>query len=167
MANAQVELVQLVAIVGIVVGAIGSVAPVVPGPALIWLSACAWAWADGFVHVGWPTLVLLAALAVAAEVADVALSVWGGRRTGAAWRSIAVSWVAAILAFLALSLPGALAVGVGALVASEAYRFDGDWQRGWQTSRGVLVGYLLSAVVQMVVGFNMVLLFTVQAFGPP
>ena len=42
-------------------------APVVPGPWLVWASALLWAWADGFRHVGWPTLLLMAALAALAR----------------------------------------------------------------------------------------------------
>jgi uncharacterized protein YqgC (DUF456 family) len=46
------ELLQFLAYVGFGLGVIGVVLPIIPGPALIWLSALLWAWADGFQAVG-------------------------------------------------------------------------------------------------------------------
>ena len=53
-----------VATVLVFVGLAGSVIPVLPGPFLIWLGAFIWAWADGFLRLGWGTLTVLGVLAV-------------------------------------------------------------------------------------------------------
>ena len=48
------EIAKVAAYFGLMLGLIGTVAPIIPGPALVWLSALLWAWADGFERVGWP-----------------------------------------------------------------------------------------------------------------
>ena len=54
----------LVSYLLIFLGIVGTLVPVLPGPLLIWLGAFVWAWADGFVHIGWPTLLVLAVLTI-------------------------------------------------------------------------------------------------------
>lgn len=160
------EIVKLLSYFGLMLGLIGTVAPILPGPALVWLSALVWAWADGFERVGWPTLAVMAVLAVLATVADLLLSTYGGRRGGAAWSSLALSSVLAILGFLAFSLPGAIVAALAGVLLAEWRRHGQDWRRAWQSSKGMLLGWVASFFVQLALVLLMLLVFTLQAFGP-
>lgn len=166
MAPETAQLLQTVAYFGLVLGLLGTVAPVVPGPWLVWASALLWAWADGFRHVGWPTLLVMACLATLATVSDIAVTTVVGRRGGAAWSSLAASGAGGLLGFAALGLPGAIVGSIGGAVVMEWRRHGGDWRAGWRASRGIVVGWLLSTLVEVGLVTLMILAFTVQAFGP-
>ena len=160
------EAVQWVAYFGLMLGLIGTVAPIIPGPALVWLSALLWAWADGFERVGWPTLILMLVLAVLATLADLLLSAYGGRKTGASWISLLVAGIAAVAGFVVFNLPGAILGAAGGILLSEWRRNDRDWQLAWQSGKGLLIGWLASFFAQFALVLLMLLVFTVQAFGP-
>ncbi len=155
---------QILAYVGLFIGLIGSVAPVIPGPFLIWLSALLWAWADGFNRIGWPTLLALAFLALLAAGSDLLFTAAGARRGGAAWSSLAVAAVAAVVGFLFFNLPGALLGAAGGLLIWEARRQQGDWGQAWAAGKGVLLGYVASAILQVLIAGLMILIFLWQAF---
>jgi uncharacterized protein YqgC (DUF456 family) len=113
----------------IFLGFVGALVPVLPGPLLIWLGALVWAWADGFVHLGWPTLLVLALLTIIAWGADLGLSVVSSRRSGAGWRSIGVSILGGLAgALLLFGIPfvgpfiGAAGGSLGALWLMEYRR---------------------------------------------
>ncbi len=87
----------------IVLGLIGAVVPLLPGPLLIWIGAFVWAWGDGFVHVGWPTLIALLLLALFAWASDFLLTMLVGRKAGASWRAIFGAIVGGIVGGILLS----------------------------------------------------------------
>ena len=60
----------VVAIALMVLGLVGVVLPVVPGALLVFAGMAVAAWADGFVHIGWGRLTVLALLAIASYVID-------------------------------------------------------------------------------------------------
>ncbi|MFN2115982.1 MAG: DUF456 domain-containing protein [Anaerolineae bacterium] len=160
------EIIKLVAYIGLMLGLVGTVAPVLPGPPIVWLSAVLWAWADGFDRVGWPTLLIMAILMILASIIDIVLSTWFGKRTGASWKSLAIAGVAAVAGFLAFSLPGALVGAAVGVFAAETLRLGGDVRGALRTSSGVAIGYVAALAAQLVLVLAMLLVFTVQAFGP-
>jgi len=157
---------KIVAYFGLMLGVLGTVAPVIPGPALVWASALLWAWADDFTHVGWPTLLVMGLLAVLASVSDLVVTTYGGRRGGLAWTSLLAAGLFAVLGFLVFSLPGAVVGSIGGALLVEWRRQSGDWSAAWSSSRGLVVGWVLSTVVEIVLVLLMLAVFTVQAFGP-
>ncbi len=159
-----VGLMQLLAYIGLALGVIGAVAPIIPGPLLIWLSALLWAWADGFQAVGWPTLLVLALIAIVAELSDVALAALGAKKGGASWMSMIVAGAAAIIGLIVFNLIGALAGAFLGLLAWEAHRHDWRWRQAWQASGGFIIGYLLAMVVKLFFVAVMLALFIWQAF---
>ena len=161
---AFVNLLQLIAYIGMTIGLVGTVVPILPGPILIWLSALVWAWADGFERVGWPTLVVMGLLALAAMTSNLLLSVMGARQGGASWRGLIVASLGAIAGFLIFNFIGGLVGAVLGLWGWEAYKRGGDWRNSWRASRGIILGYLLSAVLQFTLAVLMLALFAWQAF---
>ena len=162
-----VAITQLAAWLLLLLGLVGIVAPVLPGPALIWLGAALWAWADGFTTVGGGTLLLLGALALTATAADVLLSAWGARRGGASWRSLLFSGVASFAGLLVLSLPGAILGAVGGLLVAEMARLGGPaaFRDAWRASGGMILGWALSVAAQIVLGLTMTAIFLWRVLG--
>ena len=166
------DLVQMLAFLGMALGMIGTVAPLLPGAILIWLSVLAWAWADGFVHVGWLTLVVLALIMLMSEISDLLLAALGARRGGAvagasggaSWRGLLFGGIGAVAGLLVANLPGALIGAVIGMLAWETYRQHGDWRAAGRSSGGLLCGYLLSMMFKFTLGVVMVVIFASQAF---
>lgn len=164
MSESLIVALQMIAYVGMAVGLIGTLAPVIPGPVVIWLSVLLWSWADGFGHLGWPTLALLALLALIGEGSDLLFATAGARRGGASWQGLVISSLMALLGFMFFSFPGALVGGMGGLLVWEARRHDGDWQQVWRAGKGMIMGYVVSALVQVLVALVMIAVFVWQVW---
>ena len=159
-----VKILQLIAYIGMAAGLIGTVLPVIPGPILIWLSTLLWAWADGFRTIGWPTLLLLALMVVVAELSDVALATMGAKKGGAAWSSMIVAGIAAVVGFILFNLIGAILGAFWGLFAWEAYRRKWQWRKAWQASGSFIIGYVAAIIVKMIFAVTMIAIFIWQAF---
>ncbi len=164
MSPQTVQFIQILAYFGLALGVIGTVAPIIPGPVLILVSASIWAWADGFQAVGWPTLVFLALLTIAAELSDVALAAMGAKKGGASWTSMFVAGVVAILGFIFFNFLGAIIGAFWGLFAWEAYRQRWQWGKAWRASSRFIIGYVIAIAVKMVFAGLMVTIFIWQAF---
>lgn len=154
----------------IFLGLVGAVVPLLPGPAFIWLGVFLWAWNDGFQRIGWPTLLVLGVLTVAAWLADLLLSLMSSRKAGAGWLSIGVSILTGIGGALLLGFVPVIGSIVGAIVGAIAglwymeYRAKGDRALATQAVRGYIGGVLLSMAVEMAAAVVMILIFAWQAF---
>ena len=155
---------QIIAYVGIALGMIGTVAPIIPGTILIWFSVLLWAWVDGFEAIGWPTLVVFAILAIAAEIGDLLFASWGAKKGGASWKSLFVAGAAAIAGFIIFNLLGAILGAVLGMLAWEAYQRDWDWRESWGASRGLILGYVIAMLFKFTMGALVVVIFVWQAF---
>ena len=177
----------------IILGVVGALVPVLPGPLLIWLGVLVWAWADGFVHIGWPTLLVLAALTIISWGADLALSLISSRRSGAGWRSIGVSILGGLVGAILLSSVPIIGTFIGAAAGSisalwlmeyrraqlsaatangsgvEIERTDATLTRSnraaaTQAVKGYVSGFLLAMAVEFVISVMMLSIFVWQAF---
>jgi uncharacterized protein len=172
----------IVTLVIMAVGLVGSVLPGLPGVPLIFLSALAYALLTDFETVGALILVLLGLFAALALVADFFATSYGARRFGASnWGTIGGA-IGGILG----ALTGALFLGIGSLFglilgtiggvflgeylrrrkhekdrtpANGAATGRGDWQRASRAAGGVLIGYLVSAISQGVLGLASIIVF--------
>ncbi len=170
------------ALVGVALGLLGSVLPGLPGVPLIFVSAFVYAYLTGFEVVGGGVIVLIGALAVLAFVADYVGTAYGARRFGASGWGTAGGAIGGLLG----ALVGALFLGIGAIFglilgsiagvcAGEHLRRSrgdpaddeagnplprpSDWRRTSRAAGGVLVGYVISAVAQGVMGIIAVIAF--------
>lgn len=173
----------------IFVGFVAALTPVLPGPLLIWLGALVWAWADGFVRVGWSTLLLLALLAILSWAADVGLSLVSSRRSGAGWRSIATAMLSGLLGAALLSFIPVVGTIVGAAAGSLAGLWVMEYLRArdaavpgpaaesgapapahvrraaaTQAVKGYVAGFFASMAVKLFISVIMVGIFFWQAF---
>ena len=183
----------LVSYLLIFLGIVGALVPVLPGPLLIWLGAFVWAWADGFVHIGWPTLLVLAVLTIISWGADLGLSFISSRRSGAGWRSIGVSILGGIIGAILLSSVPVVGTFIGAAVGSISalwlmeYRraqtsfrdaagpstpgmgsgetnAQGNKAAATQAVRGYVGGFLMAMAVEFLISVMMLSIFAWQAF---
>ena len=162
------------------VGLLGSVLPGLPGVTLIFLSALVYATLTDFRTVGGAILAVLFVFAAIAFVADFVATSYGARRFGAS------NWGTAggAIGGIAGALIGLLFLGIGSLFGlilgtiagvflgeylkrtrqQESSSTGSDWRRASHAAGGVLVGYLVSAVIQGLLGLASVIAFVLAVF---
>jgi uncharacterized protein YqgC (DUF456 family) len=148
------------------IGLVGTVLPVLPGTILILLGALLYAVVDGFQLVGWPTLIVLGLLTLVATTADIWASSAGAKVSGASGWSIVTGLIGGLAGFILLSLPGAIIGAVGGVLLTEIVRV-GDWKKALKAGSGWLIGWAISAVVQLGIGLIMVAIFVWQVVQGP
>jgi uncharacterized protein YqgC (DUF456 family) len=175
-------------------GLLGTVLPGLPGVPLIFAAALVYAYVTGFEVVGALVIVLLGLFALIAFVADFLGTAYGARRFGASnWGTAggAIGGLAGALTgalFFGIgALFGLLAGTIGGVFLGEYLRRrrrrpslaredaqprvrsvrrsgQGYWQQSSRAAGGVLVGYLVSAATQVILGLLSVILFVVALF---
>lgn len=148
------------------VGLIGTVAPVLPGTLLIFLAALLYALVEGFQTVGWPTLLILGLLTLLATSADLWASMAGAKAGGASGWSVLAGLIGGLVGFLLFTLPGGIIGAVVGVLLSEMIRL-GDWKKALKAGSGWLLGWVLSAFLQLSVGLVMVAIFIWQVMQGP
>jgi uncharacterized protein len=171
-------------IVLMLVGLVGSVVPGLPGVTLIFLSALLYAILTDFQNVGITIIVILFVLALLAFLIDFVATSYGARRFGASnWGTVggAIGGIVGALAGLFLAGIGSLfglilgtiaGVFVGEYLRRERHggpeeqeTTDADWRRASRAAGGVIVGYLASAIVQVVLGLASIVIFVLACVG--
>ena len=87
----------LLAVIFVLVGIAGIILPALPGIPLVFVGLLLAAWADGFAHVGWPTLVALGVLTLLSLLVDVLATVVGAQRVGASRKALWGTFVGSIV----------------------------------------------------------------------
>lgn len=175
----------LVTLIIMLIGLAGSFLPGVPGVPLIFLSALLYGIYTNFEEVGILILVLLFVFAAIAFIADFAGTSYGARKFGASnWGTVggAIGGIAGALVgtlFLGIgSLFGLILGTIGGVFLGEYLRRErqtpddegsaeagqagsgrDDWRRASRAAGGVLVGYLISAIAQAILGVASVVVF--------
>ena len=177
-----------ITLVVMLVGLAGSVLPGLPGVPLIFISALVYVILTDFEYVGTLVIVLLGVFAAIAFVADFAATTYGARRFGASnWGT-----VGGAIGGIVGALAGALFFGIGALFGLILGTIGGvflgehlrrrrgdhaaegtppvprfgreDWRRTSRAAGGVLIGYVVSAVAQALLGLLSVIIFVLALF---
>jgi uncharacterized protein YqgC (DUF456 family) len=145
----------------IFVGVIGTVLPIIPGTVLIFVGAFLYALVEGFHVVGWPTLLVLGLLTVAATTADLWASSVGAKMGGASGFTVVLGLVGGLIGLVLFSLPGAILGALLAVILTEIARQD-DWRKALKAGSGWIVGWALSTLLQLGIGLTMVAIFVWQ-----
>jgi uncharacterized protein YqgC (DUF456 family) len=147
-------LLYVLGVVALLLGLAGVVLPVLPGSLLLFGGAVLVAWAGGFALVGWPTLTVVGALAVAIWVVDWVSVGLGAKATGASkWAVVGASLGLLVGLFLG-PLGFLLGPAVGAVMLE--YWRDPDFDRALRAGAGTFVGFLLGSVVKVALAFVLV-----------
>lgn len=164
---------SVLAVVGIIcvgVGVIGVIVPLLPGLALIWLGILFWAWGDSFVHIGWPTLLILAVLMAVGWGIDLLLAPAVSRRAGVSWRAIGGALLGGLVGGIVLSALPVIGTLFGALLGAIAgmwlveYRIRGDQQAATAAVIAYVRGVAVATILELFIAFLMIAIFLWQAF---
>ena len=146
------------------VGLVGLVIPVFPGVLVIWLAALGYGVVTGFETLGIVIFIILTVLMIIGVTVDNVLMGAGARRGGAAWSSVIVGMLAGILGTLLVPPIGGLVAAPGAVLLMEYLR-GRDWDRAWQATRGLALGWGLSFFARFGIGVLMIGAWLIWAFG--
>ena len=152
----------LLAALLVVVGIAGIALPALPGIPLVFLGLLLAAWADGFVHVGWPTLLVLALLTVLSFVVDILATVVGAKRVGASRKALWGTFVGSIAGLFFMPIGLFLGPLVGALLGE--YWHTRELGRSTRVGLSTWLGILLGLALKLALVVAMLGLFTFAWF---
>lgn len=143
----------------VLIGLAGTLLPILPGVPLVFGGLLLGAWIDGFAHVGWPLLLVLALLTALSVVVDLAASSLGAKRAGAG-RAAMLGAAIGTLVGLFFGLAGLL---IGPFLGAAAGQFlvRQDLGEAGRAGVGAWIGFLLGSLAKLALGIAMVLIFVV------
>jgi uncharacterized protein YqgC (DUF456 family) len=155
-------------VLGLIVGLLGVILPLIPGVGFMWVVVLVYAVAERFSTIDPISFIVLTLLGWTGATTDVWLSLLGAKVGGASFRSTLLSLVGGLLG----GLIGLLFAGVGVIagvwvgstlgiLVNELYEHK-QWKRALQATFGMMVGFTLSTVVQLVIGLAVAAIFVWQ-----
>jgi uncharacterized protein len=152
----------ILAVVLVLVGIAGTFLPMLPGIPLVFGGLLLAAYADGFVKVGWITLVLLGMLAAIAMAVDFFAAMFGAKRLGAS-REAMVGAAVGTIGGLAFGFVGLL---LGPFIGATAGEFLArrDVSQAGKVGVGTWLGLVLGAALKVAIAFTMVAIFVTAYF---
>jgi uncharacterized protein YqgC (DUF456 family) len=152
-------LIWILSVLLVVAGLAGTLLPVVPGVPLVFGGLLLAAWSDGFAHVGWPVMLILAVLTLLSLAVDVLASSLGAKGAGAG-RAAMLGAAIGTLVGVFFGLPGLL---LGPFLGGAAGQLlvRQDLLEAGRAGLGAWVGFLLGSLAKLALGALMVLIFVV------
>jgi uncharacterized protein YqgC (DUF456 family) len=159
------SLALLIVVVAFGVGLLGSFMPILPGTLIVWGAVLFYAWpVDGFATFSPWVFALITLVGLVAGTADIWLPMLGAKKTGASWRTLVVGLIGGVAGTFLLPLPiFGTVIGYGAGILLAEYIRHGAWRPAWRATLGGVIGWGLSAAVELVGAVIMILLFFTQA----
>lgn len=149
------------------VGLFGMIIPIFPGILVIWLSAAAYAALHFFTGKmdiwDWLLFGLITVLMIVGSSVDNVIMARKLRETGTTWGSIAIGFVAAVVASIFLTPFAALVATPLALYLAEWYRTR-DWREALASTKGWLIGFSWSLAAMFGIGVVMIVLWMLWAW---
>lgn len=139
----------VLAVLLVIVGLAGTVLPILPGVPIMLVGLILMAWLDGFVHVGWSTLLWLTGLAVLSVVIDFIATAEGARRFGAGRYAILGATLGLLFGIFFGIIGILLGPFVGAVLGHLVGKanLDASMRAGVGASIGVVVGTAAKVVI--------------------
>ena len=143
-----------------VVGVAGTVLPFVPGLLLVWGSGLAYGFLSGFDATAITFFSVMTVLVVLGKAASIVVPGKRGAAHGAPWTTLAAGAVGAVVGAFVIPVVGLLAGGVIGILVAERSRL-GDWARAWTTTKAVLVGVGIGALLELTAGMLSLIVWVV------
>jgi len=143
----------------------GLVVPIFPGNTVIWAAALAFGLVRGFGARGLWFFIPMTLLTIAAMAADNIMMGAKAKQAGAAWSSIGIALLAALVASVTLTPFAGLIAAPASLFLAEFFRNKQDATLAWTTTRGLMIGCGWAFIIRFSLGVLTILLFAWWAFG--
>ncbi len=158
---------QVLILLFMLVGLFGLVVPVFPGLIIIWLSSLVYALIEAGLGrmswIDWTLFGLITLLMLGGSVVDNIIIAYRMRDKQIPWRSIGLSYLAAILGSIFLTpLVGLLAAPL-ALVGAEYLRFR-DWRQAFDSAKTYMIAWGWSFLALFGIGVLMIILWMLWAW---
>jgi uncharacterized protein YqgC (DUF456 family) len=150
----MVALLWSLAVMLIVVGVVGLVVPALPGAPFLFGGVLLGAWAEDFVYIGTPTLIVVGVLAALTIAVDFAAGAFGARRYGASGRAMLGATIGAVVGIF-FGIVGIL-IGpfIGAVIGElSAQR---DLKAASLAGVGATIGLAIGTAAKLALGFAVV-----------
>jgi hypothetical protein len=147
----------------VVLGFAGLILPGLPGAPLVFAGLFVAAWAEGFAYVGWPWLLLLAAIAALTFAVDFAATALGAKRFGASPRAVLGAVLGGVAGLFFGPLGLVLGPFLGAVLAELSLRKD--IQAAQRAGVGATLGFLLGGVAKLALACLMIGIFAAVRFA--
>lgn len=150
-------LLWILAVALVLIGLLGIVMPALPGHILIFAGMLLAAWADHFMRVGAPTLVLIGVIAATSYAVDFLAAAIGVKRLGASSRAMTGAALGT-LAGLMFGLPG---IVIGPFVGAVAGELTvhRDWKLAGRAGVSAWIGFAIGTAVKVALAFVMIGIF--------
>ena len=160
-------LLRTIVLTFMLVGLFGMIIPIFPGIIVIWLSALMYAVIEalaGYMDIwGWLLFALITVLMVIGSLIDNVIMARKLRETGTPWLSIAIGFVAGLVASIFLTPFAALLATPLALYLTEYYRLRSG-REALASTKGWLIGFSWSLAAMFGIGVLMIGLWFLWAF---
>lgn len=150
-----------VAIILFIMGVIGIIVPLLPGILLIWGGVLFYAATiDHFSLISPWLFALITLIALAAGTADLWLSLFGAKKTGASWTTLLLGVAGAIVGTFLIAIPllGTLIGYAAGILIGEFLRLH-DFRAAVRASVGGVIGWGVGTALQLVGGLLIIGLF--------
>jgi uncharacterized protein YqgC (DUF456 family) len=152
----------------LVVGLLGVLLPAVPGVGFMWIVVLVYAIAERFAAIDPLSFAVLTVLGLAGATSDYWLALLGAKVGGASTRSTLLSIAGGLLGTVIGLFFGGIGAIPGAWIGSIAGVMVSEWieRKNWsaalRATLGLVVGFTLSTIVQLVFGVLMFAIFVWQ-----
>ena len=155
-------LLWLLAIILVLAGLVGLVFPALPGALLLFAGLFTAAWAEGFLHVGSTTLIVLGVMTILTYAVDFLASAFGAKRFGASHRAIIGATLGAIVGIF-FGSPGIL---LGPFIGAVLGEFSNrpDLKAAGLAGIGATLGLALGVAAKLTLAFAMLGIFVIVRF---
>ncbi|AOD14466.1 DUF456 domain-containing protein [Xanthomonas fragariae] len=146
----------------VLIGFAGVILPALPGLPLVFAGLLVAAWATGFAHVSWITLVILALITALSFVIDFFATLYGAQRVGASKLAL---WGSVIG-----SIAGIFFMPIGLFVGPFAGAWIGEYYQTRKTGQatkvgvGTWLGIMLGTATKLALGLCMLGVFAISWF---
>jgi uncharacterized protein YqgC (DUF456 family) len=144
------------------IGLIGMLFPAIPGAPILLGGLVIAAWADDFVYVQTPTIVILTLLAAVSYVLDFLAGAFGVKRFGASPRAMVGAMIGAIAGFFF----GLIGILIGPFIGASVGELSvaRDLRAAGRAGIGATVGLALGAAAKLALAFAMLGIFAFARF---
>jgi uncharacterized protein len=130
-----------------VVGVVGTIIPFVPGLVIVWAAGLVYGLIEGFGTTGWVAFAVMTVLLVLGSAATYVLPHRAGVLAGVGRTSLRLGMLGAVIGFVVIPVIGLPLGAVAGVWVGERRRLGG-WQEAWGTTRTVVIGFGLGALVE-------------------